>query len=217
MDDPPPSRPPGSVAPRATRHARRAALVAALVLASAALACGGGDDADGGADDIGLEARPRDPGDAGEVRAAIESLLRDHDRVVNQIVVGPAVVNDPAAPLVREYVALYEPGSEAVDRAIDAWADQAAAGRSTQPASPDHPAFSSRLDGEVEPVSEGEVRFPTCDEQRYGIVDAAGTLVELRPEVQVRGEGTAVLVEGRWRIRRLDVIAGAEGCREEES
>lgn len=201
------------------RHRRAGTTLAACALAGLLVVggCGGGDGSGDAAADIGLDARPatdRAGGDPEAVRAAVEALLRDHDRVVNQIVGDPGVANDPADPLVEEYTALFEPGSEAPDRALAAWAAQAARGRSTQPASPEHPAFASRLDGDVEAVGEGEVRFPTCDEQRYGIVDATGTPVQLQPHALVPGEGTAVLVDGRWRLRRLDVIAGADGCRE---
>jgi hypothetical protein len=194
---------------------RRVRLVAALVAATVVVAAlaGCGDDGGGAradAADIGVDARPhRASDDAASAQAAIEQLLRDHDRVVNQIVGDPAVVTDPSAALVAEYTALFEPGSEAVQRAIAAWADQAAAGTTTQPASADSPAFASRLDGAVELVGDGEAQFPTCDDQRYAVVGADGSLISLQPGALVPGEGSAVLVAGEWRLRRLDVRPGA--------
>src|SRR5690606_5577047 len=82
-----------TVRPRA--HGRATALLLAAVLATAAAAgCGGDADAtEGDADEIGLEARPGLPDDADddELRAEIEHLLAERDRVVGEIVADPAV------------------------------------------------------------------------------------------------------------------------------
>ncbi|MFP3901534.1 MAG: hypothetical protein ACLFXM_11820 [Acidimicrobiia bacterium] len=150
--------------------------------------------------------------DPDAVAPYIEELLAAHDRVVNRIVADPEVATDREHPLVREYVELFEPGAPSVELAISTWEAQARAGTSIQPFSPEHPAFVSRVDGPVEPVSADEVRFPTCDERRYGVVDAAGELQELVPDEAVPGRGTAVRTEGEWKLRRLDVIAGQQGC-----
>jgi hypothetical protein len=205
--------------PRPGRRPRVAALAAAT-LAVVAPACGDGGAGAADADQIGIDARPGAGGatgaaalDGGDARRAVEGLLAAHDRIVNRIVADPSVAADASDPLVRQYVALFEPGSPHAAGALRAWADQAADGLTTRPFSADHPAFTSRLDGEVEVVADGEVRFPTCDEQRYGVADEAGDPIRLQPHAEVPGEGTAVVVDGEWRLRRLDVFAGADGCR----
>ena len=195
---------------------------AAAVAAVLASACGGdggastdaGDATAGGATvpDRSSDGAVPSGSEPAAVAPYIEDLLAAQDRVVNQIVADPAVVEDPDGPLVREYVELYEPDSQSVALALDTWAAQSTAGTSTQPYSVDHAAFVSRVDGPVETVSEDEVRFPTCDEQRYGIYDAAGALVEVQPLATVPGEGVAVRVDGEWKLRRLDLFAEMDEC-----
>ena len=185
-------------------------VVAAVAVALAS--CGGSGAPGGSAQDdaaaIGIDARPSNATDEAAARADIERLLGDHDRIVNQIVGDPGVVTDPSAPLVVEYTALFEPSSSAVARAIANWADQAAAGVTTRPARADAPPFTSRLDGDVELVGDGEAQFPTCDEQQYATLDADGNPLAVQPGASLPGVGTAVLVDGEWRLRELDVRPG---------
>lgn len=155
--------------------------------------------------------------DPDAVAPYIEELLAAHDRVVNRIVADPEVATDRDHPLVREYVGLFEPGAPSVELAISTWEEQARAGTSIRPFSPEHPAFVSRVDGPVEAVSADEVRFPTCDERRYGLFDADGELMEVIPFAAMPGEGTAVRIDGEWKVRRLDVFAGTNDCRGEGS
>ena len=205
-----------TVRPRA--HGRATALLLAAVLATAAAAgCGGDADAtEGDADEIGLEARPGLPDDADddELRAEIKHLLAERDRVVGEIVADPAVAADPDHPLVRELADLYEPDSEEVAAALATWTGHAEAGERPLPATDGRPAFATRLDGEIERLGDDEVRFPTCNDHSYAVLDAADQLVEMQPGIEMPGEGTAVRVDGRWRLRQLTVEA-VTGCRQE--
>jgi hypothetical protein len=193
-----------------------ALLLAAALAAAAAAGCGGDADAsEGGADEIGLGARPGLPDDADELRTEIEQLLAERDRVVGEIVADPAVAGDPGHPLVQELTDLYEPDSEEVAAALATWAGHAEAGERTLPATEGRPAFATRLDGEIERLGGDEVRFPICNEHSYAVLDAADQLVEMQPGVDMPGEGTAVRVDGRWRLRQL-TVEPVTGCRQEE-
>ena len=204
-----------STPPRARPRALPLLLAAGLAV-TATGGCGGDADASGaGAEEIGLDARPdlADAGDGDDLHAEIEHLLAERDRVVDEIVADPAVAADPDHPLVRQLAALYEPGSTEVAAALETWAGHAEAGERTLPATEGRPAFATRLDGEIERVGDGEVRFPTCNEHSYAVLDAGDQLVELQPQVEMPGEGSAVRVDGEWRLRQL-TVERTTGCRE---
>lgn len=147
----------------------------------------------------------------GEVRPYIIGLLARYDEVTNEIVADPSVALDRDDPLIREYLDLVEPGSEA-EGAIDLWVDNAALGITIRPYSDDAPAEVTRLDGEIEPVSEDEVTFPTCVAQNYRQYDGQGRETEFATGQFVPGEMTVVRVEGEWRIRRDEIASNVVGC-----
>jgi hypothetical protein len=149
------------------------------------------------------------------VAAYVDDLLTSYNTSVNEIAATPTLANDPATPALEAYLGLFELDSAAASQAVAFWRNQAAVGDSTRPYSPDQPAFATRLDGSVETVSEDEVTFPTCVEVGYETVNAQGQRIDVEPGASVPGEGTAVLVDGEWRLRRLDQFAGTEGCRGE--
>jgi hypothetical protein len=198
-----------------------------VLMAAAALlvgACGGptGGADDGEGDDAGgVEApsragRPQPVGtDAEAVQPYIIELLARYDTVANQIVADPAVAGDPDNPLVRDLLALFEPGSDAAAALVDSWAERGEAGDSMRPISDDRPATATRLDGDIETVSGDQVSFPSCDELHFEVVDGAGLVVERVRDLRQPGEGVAVRVDGEWRLRRLEVIEGRGGCRTE--
>lgn len=179
-------------------------------------ACGG-DDATSGTErlsDSGRTSGTEPPADDPEaVRPFVEDLLERYDEVTDQIVADPGVAADRNDLLVQEYLALFEPDSDYAEQRLDAWAANGEAGVSMRPIDDEHLTNESHLDGEIEAVSDDEVRFPTCDEQRLEVLDRQGRVTQ-RTELFVQpGEGVAVRVDGEWRLRQLDAFDGTAGCR----
>ena len=170
-------------------------LVAALVLTVALAGCGGSDDRatdDGGpagaaAPDRSVEADASDPE---TVRPYVDALLAHHDEIVNALAADPTAVSGPDAPLADEYVVM-------------------------QPYSDADPIFTLRVDGAIERVADHEVRFPVCGEER-SIVVRDGQPVQHTPYLPQPGEGTAVMVDGSWRLRSVDLFPNTAGCTTEE-
>lgn len=198
----------------------------ALKLATVALtgwlllpACGGPVETDdAGAPPVGDRNADTVPpaGDPDVVRPHVEELLRDYDRVADAIVADPGVAADRDELLVQQLLHLFEPGSDHAERRLDAWAANGEAGVSMRPVDDGHLTNESRLDGAIEVVSEDEVRFPTCDEQRYEVLDRQGRVIRRAEHFRRPGQGIAVRVDGEWRLRRLDVFEGTAGCRTEQ-
>jgi hypothetical protein len=151
-----------------------------------------------------------------DVEPYITELLARYDEVTNQIVADPSVATDRSHPLIKEYLALIEPGSDA-EGAIQTWIDNAAEGITIRPYSDDAPPFVTSLDGSIETISADEVRFPTCEQQNYRQYDGQGRQTEFVTGQPVPGQGTAVRVDGEWRLRRLDIVTNAVGCGSSET
>lgn len=188
------------------------------------LAACSGNDGDAGIDDDAPGSEnaaegpsPTQPAETEALRSYVEDLLIDYDEAVNQIIADPTVVRDQDDPLVERYLAVFEPGSELAAGALDGWAQQADTGVTIEPVNDDFPAIITRLDGEVEidDASGDEVRFPFCDEQRYLLIDAEGNVEKLVENLHQHGEGVAVLVDGEWLLRDLQIVADGTGCRTE--
>ena len=148
-----------------------------------------------------------------DVEPYITELLAGYDEVTNQIVADPSVARDRSNPLIEDYLALVEPGSDADEGAIQTWVDNAERGITIGPYSDDAPPVVTSLDGPIETVSEDEVRLPTCEQQNYRKYDAQGRQTEFVTGQSIPGQGTAVRVDGEWRLRRLDIATNAVGCR----
>ena len=187
-----------------------AVLVGALVLG---VGCPSDDDAEGPSSDGN--------GDGGEggssrldtdrVHDEIVRLLADYDAVVNQIIAEPGVTDDPSGPLVEQYLDLFEPDSEFAGQALETWRANAADGISIEPYTEGHPANLTRLDGEIEVVSDDEVRFPTCSELRQ-LVYEGDRVVEGLPYKEQPGESVAVRGDDGWVLRRRDVFTDVPEC-----
>jgi hypothetical protein len=202
----------------ALRTPRLAGAAVAVVLVAAFFSGACGDDDD----DADSEATPStedaatsttEPAgtEAGEVRPFVVDLLATYDEVTNQIVADPSVATNRDDPLIEDYLALVEPGSDA-EGAIQTWVDNAAQGITIRPYDDGAAAFVTGLDGEIETVSEDEVTFPTCEAQNYRQYDGQGRETEFVTGQSVPGQGTAVRVEGEWRLRRIDIASNAVGC-----
>lgn len=192
------------------------ALAIVLLAALVAAACGD-DDGDASSDttqpnDNGATSTTEPPGTKpGEVRPFIVDLLARYDEVTNEIVADPSVANDRENPLTQDYLAIVEPDSDA-EGAIQTWIDNAAEGITIRPYDDNAPAQVTSLDGDIETVSEDEVRFPTCVAQNYRQYDGQGRETEFVTGQSVPGQTTAVRVDGEWRLRRLDIATNVVGC-----
>lgn len=149
------------------------------------------------------------------VRPDIERLLDRYDAVVNQIVADPSVARDPENPLIEEYLGLFEPGSAHAEELIDVWVQRDEEGLVTKPFSDEHPASTSRLDGEIQIRSDTEVAFPICVERRHLVYDREGRLQQRTPYREQPGDGVAVLVDGDWRLHERVVFSDTAHCQTE--
>lgn len=182
-----------------------AGVAGALLLSVACSGDDGGGDSDAAAD--GASARL----DTDRVHDQIVRLLADYDAVVNQIIAEPEVTDDPSGPLVEQYLDLFEPDSEFAGQALETWRANAADGISIEPYTEGHPANLTRLDGDIEVVSDDEVRFPTCSEFRQ-LVYRDGRVVEGLPYMEQPGESVAVRGDDGWVLRRRDVFTDVPEC-----
>jgi hypothetical protein len=151
-----------------------------------------------------------------EVAPYVGELLADYDRVVNEIIADPAVVEDGGSPLVAEFLDLFEPGSAFAAEMLDLWGEMADDGRRTVSYSDDHPAGETLLDGPVTSVSDEEVAFPVCIVRRSRVLgpddeELAGSL----PRLDIPGEGVAVRTDTGWRLREVWAEDGGLTCEEE--
>ena len=210
--------------PRASVVRRRwCSTSAAVALAMVALvACGGDDDqsetpapsSTTGRAPATTEATQPPGTSPVDVEPYIAELLVRFDDVTNQIVADPSVANDREHPLVAEYLSLVEPGSLA-EGAVQGWVDAAGQGISIRPYDDSAPSHVTALDGDVETVSADEVTFPTCERHHYRMYDAQGRETEFVTGQSIPGAGTAVRVDGEWRLRRIDIAEDTLGCRRE--
>lgn len=200
--------------PRTPMPARAVALV--LLGALVAAACGDDDDDTSSrttppTEDAATSTTEPPGTEPLEVQPYITDLLARYDEVTNQIVADPSVANDRNNPLIQDYLALVEPGSDA-EGAIQTWVDNAAQGITIRPYSDDAPPQATTVDGEIEAVSEEEVTFPTCVERNYRQYDGQGRETEFVTHQPVPGQGTAVRVDGEWRLRRVEIASAVVGC-----
>lgn len=172
-------------------------------------ACSGDDDDDAASEPAGSSA-PAGV-DADQVEDDIVRLLADYDAVVNQIIADPAVTEADDHPLVEQYLDLFEPDSEFAGQALETWRANAADQISIRPYDDAHPANRTRLDGDVEIVSDDEVRFPTCSEFRQ-LVYEGDEVIQGLPLMEQPGESVAVLVDDSWVFRRRDVFTDVAEC-----
>lgn len=197
--------------------------VASALFAAGALLCAacssGDDDASGGdtatADDSGRTTdRTQPPGtEADAVEPYITELLVRYDAAVNALNADPALADDEEDPAVKDYLAVFGPGSEQVDLSFESWQADAEAGTTVEPLDPEHPAIETILDGAIEVVSEDEVRFPKCEAHRYIVRDGEGNEVERVQLTAQPGQGVAVRVDGTWYLQELEIWDDMVGCR----
>jgi hypothetical protein len=197
--------------------ARWAPLALALLVATpvVAVACGGSGDDDGGTvggrEGRGGESEAPPGSDLEAVTPLVEDLLADYDDVVNEIMADMTVAADDDAELVQRFLALHEPGSDFAQEALDAWEQSGADGMSVRPYDEEHPAMETRLDGDLETVSDEEVTVPVCEVQRQ-VVFQDDQPTEGVPLLEQAAEVTAVRVDDGWRLGERIIREDVVGC-----
>jgi len=191
-------------------------LGAMALLAAGACSSGGDDDEATGDDEVaGVPLEPNAQAPASDLEAVtghVEGLLAGYEDAVNAIVLDQQVALDESSPEVEAYRDLFEPDSEVAAEALHGWRANAQVGVEYRPVEDEPHPIRSWLDGDIEVVSDDEVRFPTCDEHHMEAYDGEGELVE---EILVEGqsgEGVAVRVDGRWYLRDLELSADGAPC-----
>jgi hypothetical protein len=145
-----------------------------------------------------------------EVQPIVLDLLDRYDGLVEQIVADPSLAQDRDSEVAQEFLGLFEPGSDFAEDSLDGWATWAETGIALQPV--DGKAINAtNLDGVIEAVSDDDVKFVKCTQQNYVKLDD-GEEVETVEDLVLAGEGTAVRVDGRWKIGVLTTPAGMQGC-----
>ena len=195
------------------------AVMAVSLLAFGACSSGSDDDAStGGGDEV--EGVPLETGttqppgsDGAAVQPYVEDLLARYEASVNDILADQQVTKDANDPAVEEYLDIFEPGSDAAEETIAGWQANADEGLTVEASEAGTPAIASRVDGDIEAVSDDEVTFPTCDEHHYDVHDAQGDPIETVELVGQPGKGVAVRIDGEWRLRELEILGTETGCR----
>jgi hypothetical protein len=185
-----------------------------LLLAGCGDDAAGGDRAASGSNETTDDRRDDEPlaTNPEAVAPYIENLLDEHNYVVDQVLADLEVAGDAQDPLTERYLALFAPDSDVPDRLLDEWAEMSARGERFEPHEPGQPINTVRLDGDVEAVNEGEVRFPICNDLQFRRVDASGQVIVDYPPRQHRGRGFAQHVAGEWRLWRIDTYSDTSGC-----
>jgi len=147
----------------------------------------------------------------GEVQPIVVGLLERYDEITDDIVADPELARDRDADLVREFLDLFEPGSEFAEASLDAWEERADTGVVLEPLTDGTLVNATTIDGLLTPVSEDEVRFVQCALQNYVMYDDGEQVQRIEDKV-LAGEGTAVRVDGRWRLGTLTTPEGMLGC-----
>ena len=205
---------------RARGCGARADMLTLAAVCAIAVACSHDVDASAGdSEPTGLAAPDRlteptaeDPED---VRPYVEALLLRHQEVVNTVLTDPMQADDPSAPLVAEYIDLFEPDSDVAGAIVDGWVERADDGITMARFQADVPIFSTHLDGAITATSDDEVRFRLCTVER-SLMYEHGQLVQRVAYLLQPGEGSAVRSEGHWVLRRIDVLPPTAGCESEQ-
>ena len=204
----------------------------AVVVGVAACSGGGSPDDSGGADGpdepddevAGVElTTPTTPAGSGveepvasatgsaEVEPHVEDLLARYDAMVDRIVADPAVAHDPDDPLTQEFLALFPPGNAFAEASLEGWATNAEEGITLARLDPELPVNVTVFVAPARYVSDDEVAFEQCAVQRYVRLDDGQEVTRVDGEL-LAGEGTALRVDGEWRLGTLSTPEGLLGC-----
>ncbi|HEX8802861.1 MAG TPA: hypothetical protein VF743_01670 [Acidimicrobiales bacterium] len=175
------------------------------------LACSGDDDSAEPSEDrtttppttaatTGEAARPT------EVQQEIEDLLHEYDEITSEITADAAVAADRDHPLYDQLRNLMQSDSDMTDAVVEALVSRGRRGISQRPYEEGELPVRRELDGTVEAVSDTEVTFPICTHLSYRLYDGQDRQTTVLPGLVEPGNGTAVLVEGEWRISRFENV-----------
>jgi hypothetical protein len=146
-----------------------------------------------------------------DVQAFVQALLGRYDRAVNRILHEPSVARHHTDQTVQEFLGLFDGGNDFAARSLDAWRGYADRGVALEPLSSRFPVNVTSIDGPVRTVGDDEVTFAYCEVQRYSYREHGREADRVDQEL-VPGTGTAVRVEGKWRLRSLLSPPGLKGC-----
>ena len=197
---------------------RQLAIVAALSAALSTAACGDDDDAESSDSSETTAARPTttepDTTDPDDIESDIQELLHSYDEVLNEIVSDPEVASNPDHPLYGDLRDLMAPGSEMTDALVDVLSQRADQGVYQLPYEDGDLTSERTVDGEVEMVSDTEVRFPICTLRNYRTFTGDQQMGFSHDRAEA-GRGSAVRVSGAWRLNRLENLEEMTSCGEE--
>jgi hypothetical protein len=209
----------------APRHRSLRVLAAATVALTLTTAACGGDD-DETADESSATTATTAPAttaasdeeppgtDPEAVEPYLDALLRRYDEITSQIVADPEIAADDEHDLYTDLRAVLDPNSEMANAIVQSLVTQGEQGVAIEPFQ-DAPEPAQRtVDGDVETVSEAEVRFPLCTRYSYRLVTSGR--IEVGDNHDRRSQGTAVLVDGHWLISRLEGNNDSVECEEVE-
>jgi hypothetical protein len=142
-------------------------------------------------------------------------LLSRFDAIVNRIISDPEIAENSDHPLYGELHDLMSPNSSMKDPLTNTFVRQGQQGISQVPFEDGDRQITREVTGEVETVSETEVTFPMCTYPSYRLYNAGGTQIEFSTGPTQPGQGTAVLVDGHWKIDRFEGFEDQESCEED--
>lgn len=142
--------------------------------------------------------------DVDAVTPVLQALVDRYDGVVAAVLADPRVVNDPASPLVAEYLALFTADNPFPLEVIEQWRIEAEEGRYYVPG-PAGVLRASTVET-VSATSADEVEILVCIANSVVILNEAGEPTESRGGVGA-GELRATREGGVWRLVDLSVVS----------
>jgi hypothetical protein len=158
------------------------------------------------------EAVPRVPGgeppgtDPQAVAPSIRSLLRELDDTVGRISADPEVAAKGSGPLHRRLRRVFAPDSDFADGLVEYLRRRGARGESVRSERRATPPVQRSIEGEVTTVSADEVTFDACYLSDFTVYDRHGDPIETWVDDTQLHRGTAVRVDGRWKLRSFDAL-----------
>lgn len=146
-----------------------------------------------------------------EVAPYLRDLLRRYDEVVTKIVADPEVASDGDDPLVKEFLSLFEPGSDFAAGSLEGWQRYAGTGVTLMPLSAGEPVSETSIEGPMYTVDEDEVTFGHCTVLDY-VLYRNGEEAERAERKLLPGNGRAVRLDGRWLLIDISTPPDIQGC-----
>jgi hypothetical protein len=192
-----------------------ASLAVLVVLGLGVGACGDDDDSASGDEDTTTTTRPtttesRPPG----IEEQVQDLLHTYDDLIRQITADPEVASDPRNTLYDQLRGLMAPNTVTTAAVVNALVSQGNRGVAQRPQGDANLPIERRVEGQVENVSEDELRVPICTHLNYGLFDSEDQQIE-RVDARVEpAVATIIRSNGSLRIRQFETIEDESRCQE---